>query len=459
VEIACSGVEIDGQPYVYAASRDISERKRAEAAMKQHRVIIETARDGFWLTDMNGVLLEANESYARISGYPVEELVGMHVSQLEARERPGVVAAHIKKLIRQGYDRFETRHQRKDGRGIDIEISVTHLPEAQRLCVFCHDITARKQAELELQHRQELLHEAQRLGKLGSWELEVATGVLLWSDEVYRIFELDPQRFSPSYETFLQVVHQDDRERVARAYQQSLRDRQPYNVEHRLLFADGRVKWVREHCTSTFGSSGQPIRSVGMVQDITERKEAEAEIRALALHDQLTGLPNRRFFLEQLPVALSASLRHHNHGALLFIDLDNFKQLNDSMGHKAGDRMLMEVAARLGACLRDVDMAFRFGGDEFVVLIEELGSDHDDASRRTSLVAEKIRASLARPYAIDGAVHHSSPSIGGTLYCGREESVDALLQRADSAMYRAKSSGRNRVCLSLPDASTVQRGS
>jgi diguanylate cyclase (GGDEF)-like protein len=121
--------------------------------------------------------------------------------------------------------------------------------------------------------------------------------------------------------------------------------------------------------------------------------------------------------------------------------------------------MLMDVAARLRACLRDVDMAFRFGGDEFVVLIEELGSDQDHALQRTSLVAEKIRESLAKPYIIKDVFHLSSPSIGATLFCGREESLDALLQRADSAMYRAKESGRNRVCLSLPDASAEQRGS
>lgn len=457
VEIACSGVEIHGQPYVYAASRDISERKRAEVVMKQHRVILETARDGFWLTDMNGVLLEANESYARISGYSVQELVGMHVSQLEAKEEPEEVAAHIERLAGQGHDRFETRHRCKDGREIDIEISVTYLPETQRFCVFCHDITARKHAEQELQHRQELLNEAQRLGKLGSWELDVTTGVLLWSDEVYRIFELNPQHFSPCYETFLQVVHPQDRERVAQAYQQSLLNRQPYNVEHRLLFADERVKWVREHCTTTFDQAGQPLRSVGMVQDITERKNAEAEIRALALHDQLTGLPNRRFFLEQLPVALAASLRHHNYGALLFIDMDNFKQLNDTLGHEAGDRMLVEVADRLRTGLRDVDMAFRFGGDEFVVLIEELGSVHEDALERVSLVAEKIRESLAHPYAIDNTEHRSSPSIGVALFCGREDSVDRLLQRADSAMYRAKNSGRNKVCLSSLELGAIKR--
>jgi diguanylate cyclase (GGDEF)-like protein/PAS domain S-box-containing protein len=451
VEIACSGVEIAGQGYIYAASRDITGRKREEDALKQHRVIIETVRDGFWLNDMNGVLLEANEAYAKMSGYPVAELVGMHISQLEAQEQSQQeVMEHIKNLISQGYERFETRHRRKDGQEIEVEISVTYLPEAQRFFVFCHDISERKRAELALQHQRELLNEAQRLGKLGSWELDVPSDVLLWSDEVYRIFELDPARFKPSYEHFLRVLHPEDRKKVDRAYRRSLQTYRPYNIEHRLLFEDGRVKWVREHCTSTFDVSGRPLRSVGMVQDITEQKLAEEEIRALALHDQLTGLPNRRFFIERLHTALSASVRHDNQGALLFIDMDNFKSLNDTRGHEAGDLMLIEVAARLRASVRDIDTASRLGGDEFVVLIEELGNNYDEATHRAGLVAEKIRESLAQPYAINDYLHHSSPSIGVTLYRGTGESVDALLQHADTAMYQAKNSGRNKVCFFAP---------
>jgi len=446
VEIACSGIELAGSGYLYAASRDITERKQSEATLRRKKLVIDTAMDGFWITDEQGFLLEANETYARISGYSVAELVTMHISQLEAKEHLEDVKEHLAKLIAEGRDRFETRHRHKDGHEIDIEISARYLAESRQLFVFCRDISKRKQAALELQHNQELLKEAERLGKLGSWELDLPSGVLRWSEEVYRIFELDPARFAPSYENFLSVIHPDDRDGVNHAYQRSLQDQQPYHIEHRLLFADGRVKWVREHCTSTFDLSGKPLRSIGMVQDITEHKEAEEEILALALHDQLTGLPNRRCFLERLEAALSASTRHDDFGAVLFIDMDKFKILNDTWGHESGDLMLIEVANRLRSCIREVDIAARLGGDEFVVQIGDLGSDRDKALQRSSLVAEHIRKTLAQPYMLNNRRHHSSPSIGVTLYHGKDASVDKVLQRADTAMYQAKDSGRNKVC-------------
>jgi len=451
VEIACSGIELAGSGYLYAASRDITERKQAEAALRRKKIVVDTAMDGFWMTDEQGILLEANETYARMSGYSVAELVTMHISQLEAKEQPEDVKGHLAKLIAEGYDRFETRHRHKDGHEIDIEISARYLEESRQLFVFCRDITKRKQAALELQRNQALLNEAQRLGKLGSWELDLPSGVLRWSEEVYRIFELDPARFAPSYENFLSAVHPKDRKKVNQAYRRSLQDRQPYNIEHRLLFAGGRVKWAREHCTSNFDPSGEPLRSVGMVQDITGHKEAEEQIRSLALHDQLTGLPNRRCFFERIQAALSASGRHDDYGAVLFIDMDNFKTLNDTLGHESGDLMLIEVARRLESSLRDLDTAARFGGDEFVIQIGELGSDKDDALRRAGLVAEKIREALAQPYTINDHTHRSSPSIGFALYHGKEESVDALLQHADTAMYQAKNSGRNKVCFFDPE--------
>ncbi|MBI4936719.1 MAG: PAS domain-containing protein, partial [Nitrosomonadales bacterium] len=149
-------------------------------------------------------------------------------------------------------------------------------------------LNARNLAQTELQYNQDLLNEAQRLGLLGSWELDLVSGKLRWSDEIYRIFELDPARFSPSYENFLNAIHPDDRDRVNQAYTQSLQDRQSYDVTHRLLLADGRIKWVREYCTSKFDASGKPLRSVGAVQDITERKQAEEELRKS--HDELVEI-------------------------------------------------------------------------------------------------------------------------------------------------------------------------
>ncbi len=421
-------------------------------------------------------------------------------------------------------------------------------------------------AVLELRHNQYLLNEAQRLGRLGGWELDLASGALFWSDETYRIFELDPKKFSPSYENFLNVIHPDDRDKVNQAYMRSLEDRQPYDSVHRLRFANGRIKWVREHCTSRFDKSGKPLRSIGMAQDITEqhaaeeqlriaatafetheailitdananivrvnqafqeitgytseevlgenprilnsgrqdkefytamwqqllgkgswsgemwdrrkngqvypkrvtitavkdgqgitteyvaifsditeRKQAEEEIHNLAFYDALTKLPNRRLLLDRFHLALSVSARSHHYGAVLFLDMDRFKTLNDTLGHDYGDLLLIEVAERLRYCVREADTVARLGGDEFVVLFEEVDKSAEQASQKVALIAEKIRIALSEHYQIKEHEYHSSPSIGVCLYRGNEEPVEVLLKHADMAMYQAKDSGRNAV--------------
>ena len=150
-------------------------------------------------------------------------------------------------------------------------------------------------------------------------------------------------------------------------------------------------------------------------------------------------------FIDRFRAALPVSARHNNYGAVLFIDLDKFKALNDTLGHDYGDLLLIEVAARIKSCVREMDTVARLGGDEFVVLIEGISDDRDEASQRVGLVGEKIREALTRPYRLKEHEHHSSPSIGISLYRGNEETVDALLKHADLAMYQAKSSGRNAV--------------
>ena len=184
---------------------------------------------------------------------------------------------------------------------------------------------------------------------------------------------------------------------------------------------------------------------VATYADFTMDKAAGEQIKNLAFYDPLTQLPNRRLFLDRITAAIAASNRHDDFGATLLIDLDRFKILNDMYGHVYGDLLLKEVALRIKSCVRDIDTVARFGGDEFVVLIEAISKVKADATVKVEMIAEKIRASLSQPYILKGREHYSSPSIGISLFHGNGESVENLIEKADIAMYQAKSAGRNTV--------------
>jgi diguanylate cyclase (GGDEF)-like protein/PAS domain S-box-containing protein len=191
------------------------------------------------------------------------------------------------------------------------------------------------------------------------------------------------------------------------------------------------------------GADGLITHYVVSMTDITERKTAEDEIRNLAFYDPLTGLPNRRLLMDRLGRAIASATRHRKLGALLFVDLDHFKTLNDTLGHDKGDLLLQQVAMRLRSCIRGVDTVARLGGDEFVVLLEDLSESGLEAASQAEAVGEKIVAALNQPYAIAGYTQHSSPSIGITVLGEHPEAIEEPLKRADVAMYQAKSAGRN----------------
>ena len=174
----------------------------------------------------------------------------------------------------------------------------------------------------------------------------------------------------------------------------------------------------------------------------SQRRRAADEIERLAFYDPLTNLPNRRMLLDRLRYALAASASHHNHGAVLFIDLDDFKTLNDTKGHNIGDLLLIEVASRLQSCMREKDTVARVGGDEFVVILEELSEDSMQAAAQSESVTDKILAAISRPYSLQGYEYRSSTSIGISLFHNQESTMDELLKRADTAMYQAKIAGR-----------------
>jgi diguanylate cyclase (GGDEF)-like protein len=207
----------------------------------------------------------------------------------------------------------------------------------------------------------------------------------------------------------------------------------------------GNVYPKQLNITAVKDKTGNTTEYVAIFNDISEQKAAEDEIHNLAFYDTLTKLPNRRLLMDRLHQALSASARSLQYGALLFLDLDRFKTINDTLGHDHGDLLLIDVAKRILLCLREVDTVARLGGDEFVILIEEISASAESASQKTAMIAEKIRAALAAPYQLKNHECHSSPSIGVCLYCGTDELEDVLLRHADMAMYQAKDSGRNAV--------------
>jgi diguanylate cyclase (GGDEF)-like protein len=197
--------------------------------------------------------------------------------------------------------------------------------------------------------------------------------------------------------------------------------------------------------TAVKNAAGAITHYIGSFTDITARKEAEEAIRNLAFYDPLTQLPNRRLLMDRLDTALALAVRHKRQGALLFIDLDDFKTLNDTLGHDQGDCLLQQVAQRLGTCTREGDTVARLGGDEFVVLLENLGETTLEAATQAEAVGQKVLLALNEPYDLEAHVHHSTASVGITLFGTQVEGKDEPLKRADLAMYQAKSAGRNTV--------------
>jgi len=207
--------------------------------------------------------------------------------------------------------------------------------------------------------------------------------------------------------------------------------------------------------TAIKDSNEKVINYIGTFHDISDRKAAEEEIKVFAFYDALTSLPNRRLLEDRVNQVITSSSRTKEYVAVMFLDIDRFKELNDNYGHEVGDQLLMEVSARLKLCVRECDTIARFGGDEFVVVVSGLSEDRIEATPHARIVAEKVRVFLAEPYDLIGSEksdkqvikYSSSVSIGMTLFSGDEMDIDEILKCADIAMYEAKSSGRNSVCI------------
>ncbi len=289
IELSVSAVRLKGRWHAVGILRDITARKHAEEEVRhlsrQNRLILDSAGEGIYGVDLDGRCTFVNPAAAKMLGYAPEELVGrpaheiFHHSHADGSPYPEtecpVQKAHRKGQVYRGTHEV---YWRKDGSRFPIEyVSVPIVEDGQILGAVASflDITERQRAEAALRHSEDSLKEAQRIAHIGSWDLDLKRNVLTWSDEIFRIFEIDPAKFGASYEAFLDAIHPDDREFVNRAYTESVRNRTPYDIVHRLQMKVGRIKYVNERCETFYDQSGTPLRSVGTVQDITARRLAE----------------------------------------------------------------------------------------------------------------------------------------------------------------------------------------
>lgn len=291
---------------------------------------------------------------------------------------------------------------------------------------------------------------AQRIAKIGNWEWRPDTNQFTASAELCRLMGIRPQDFGGTLDAFLQVVHSEDRERVNDALKRILTERKPCDIDHRIVLPNGADFTVHLQAEAVFDDQLKALSVVGTAQDISERKRSEREIHRLAYYDSLTGLPNRVLFKDRVAQALLHARRYKTNVATLFLDLDRFKVINDTLGHNIGDLLLKHVADRLADSVRHSDTVgrsvemkqeaslARLGGDEFTILLTNL-RDVQDAG----LVARRVLEGLAKPFSIEGHEIFVTASIGISIFPADGDSVDALLKNADSAMYHAKEQGRN----------------
>ena len=296
---------------------------------------------------------------------------------------------------------------------------------------------ARDQA---LHESQAKLEKAQEVAHIGSWVFTPIPvgGQLTWSRETCRIFGLTEDRFDNRIETFFAMVHPEDLEAVKEANRAVLAGDKSYDIEHRIVRPDGSVHWVHEQADIVRDAAGEAVSMVGVVQDITERKISEERIQYLAYYDALTGLPNRALFMDRLQYAVIDADRRERLVGVMFLDVDRFKDVNDSLGHETGDQLLKAVAERLTVVVRKGDTVARLGGDEFTIILA--GMAHvDDAAH----VAQKVLEVFEQPFHVAQREFHMTASVGITLYPFDDSNFSHLLRNADIAMYRAKEAGRN----------------
>jgi len=438
------------------ANDDLAER----AAFLQQ--ILDTSGVAIFVVDTEGRITQANQRMAEMFGWSLDALMGDEYFALVHPLERDIVRQKMLALLSSATTsvELEQRYWRTDQTEFWGHLTARRFSDAKGeergLVGVIADITVRKRAEEALKVSEERWKFALEGANDGVWDWNVQTGEVLYSKRWKEMFGFAECEIGNTTSEWLNRVHPEEVSGVRAIIQLHLYSKTPSpSVEYRVLCKDGGWKWtLGRGMVVSRNSEGEPLRVVGTNTDITERKQMEDQVRQLALYDTLTTLPNRRLLNDRLSQTMAASKRSGCYGALMFLDLDNFKPLNDTHGHVAGDLLLIEAAVRLKSCVRETDTVARFGGDEFVVMLSCLNADKAESTSQAEIVAGKLRTILSEPYLLtisddgreDATVeHHCTASIGVVVFINHEGSQDDVLEWADTAMYEAKEAGRNMI--------------
>ena len=422
---------------------DVTERRRGEDILARLGRILDSSSNEIYFFGSDDLrFIQVNDGARQNLGYTMEELRALTPLDIKPEYTRESFETLLAPLRRGEQDTlvFTTRHRRKNESSypVEVRLQLSHTEKPPVFVATIQDITERLRSEQALRESEASLAKAQRIAHIGNWERNLATNEIRWSDETYRIFGLIPQRSPINFAAFVNLIHPDDRQTVIENVNKAANEMRPYGTEFRLIRPDGTERVVRAQAEVECGSDGEPARLIGTIQDITEQRRTQERLNHLAHYDTLTGLPNRLLLQDRLNQAMMEADRRDRLVAVIFLDLDRFKLINDTLGHDMGDALLKSVAERLKSCVRAGDTISRLGGDEFTIVLASVGHVNDVAH-----VAQKIIEGFVSPFHINGRELFISPSMGITLYPFDDNDIDCLLRNADAAMYHAKELGRN----------------
>ena len=445
---------------LFGIVHDVTDRLHMEQSLRHSQMTLAESEERFrqifecssapelLIDNHQGIILDANDAAVEFYGWTRPELLQMRISQLSVLSDTAL--AELFRSIAAGRcSHIECRHKLKSGQihYVEAYFSPVEIRNKSYIFTIIHDISTRKKAEASLSLAQRAMDATQ--SGIIICDAKMPDMPIIYVNAGFEHMSGYSQRECIGRNP--RFLHGDDIDQPGLAMmRQAIKSGQSAVAEVRNYRKDGGLYWNEVHLSPLRDSDGIITHFLGIQKDITERKQSEARINYLAFFDPLTDLPNRQLFLDRLSNAISLAQRSGQFGAIAYIDLDNFKNINEAEGHDTGDQILKEMARRLQTCLRQEDSQARLGGDEFVILLPSLGKDSQVAAREAGHVLQRVRSALSGPVNIKGLTHQIGASVGITLFPKGQELAADLLQQADTAMYKAKAAGRNTIAYFEP---------